>query len=361
MTLKILALCGLCLADRRAAAQEPVFGARSRLVLIPAVVTDSNGHVVDGLEAADFQVFDNGQPRNVTVDNLCTGVAPIALMIAVQSSGISAAVLNKPGKAGGMIRPLITGEQGCAGLISFSERVRVLPECTNSPDAIENAIRRLLPGDDKRARMMDAVTAAVEQLSRKQNFRRVLMLVSETKDRGGETDLAAATMAAQAAGATIYAVTYPAFRTAFTSKEAPRTPGRRNPVAPIPNPNETVDGQNRALWNPRLISPQNSVDVRAALSEPARLHQTDSTRVLTSETGGTRLVCAELGTWNSVGLKVLAYRRTTHKAIRDRQRAGIGRRGGCKCNAEYRITTSWRSRGGFAPLVVRVRRLLYSA
>jgi hypothetical protein len=51
MTLKILALCVLCFADQRAAAQEPVFGARSRLVLIPAVVTDSNGHAVDGLEA----------------------------------------------------------------------------------------------------------------------------------------------------------------------------------------------------------------------------------------------------------------------------------------------------------------------
>jgi hypothetical protein len=44
-------------------AQESRFEARSRVVLIPAMVTDVHGRVVDGLEAPDFHVFDNGGSR----------------------------------------------------------------------------------------------------------------------------------------------------------------------------------------------------------------------------------------------------------------------------------------------------------
>ena len=43
-------------------------------------------------------------------------VAPIALVVAVQSSGISAAALAKVQKIGAMIQPLITGDRGRASL-----------------------------------------------------------------------------------------------------------------------------------------------------------------------------------------------------------------------------------------------------
>jgi len=70
---------------------------------------------VDGLDESSFIVLDNGRAQKITVDTIGTGVAPIALVIAVQSSGISAAVLKKIQKAKRLIQPLITGERGCAG------------------------------------------------------------------------------------------------------------------------------------------------------------------------------------------------------------------------------------------------------
>ena len=84
-------------------AQEPRFDVQSRLVLVPATVTDAKGRSVDGLELTDFVVLDDGRPQKVSVDSFGTGVAPIALVIAVQSSGISAAVLAKVRKIGAMI------------------------------------------------------------------------------------------------------------------------------------------------------------------------------------------------------------------------------------------------------------------
>src|ERR1022692_4217647 len=87
-------------------AQDSRFGVHSRLVLVPVTVTDANGRSVDDLEAADFLLLDGGRERKVAVDTIATGVAPIALVIAVQSSGISIPVLEKVRRIGAMIQPL---------------------------------------------------------------------------------------------------------------------------------------------------------------------------------------------------------------------------------------------------------------
>jgi len=75
---------------------------------------------------------------------------------------------------------------------------------TNNGDALTNAMHRLQPltrpGEDKEARMHDAVNAAIERLRGRPNSRRVLLLISETRDRGSETALDAVTVAAQTAG-----------------------------------------------------------------------------------------------------------------------------------------------------------------
>ena len=65
-------------------AQDSRFGVRSRLVVVPVTVTDAKGRSVDDLEVSDFVVLDGGRERKIAVDTIATGVAPIALVIAVQ-------------------------------------------------------------------------------------------------------------------------------------------------------------------------------------------------------------------------------------------------------------------------------------
>src|SRR5260370_23213299 len=43
----------------------PVFKAETRQVVVDVVVTDRNGHVVPGLETADFAVLEDGTPQKV--------------------------------------------------------------------------------------------------------------------------------------------------------------------------------------------------------------------------------------------------------------------------------------------------------
>jgi VWFA-related protein len=219
--------------------QEPSFDVQSRLVMVPTTVTDKKGRSIDALDVSSFVLLDNGRVRRITVDTLATGVAPIALVVAVQSSGISAAALEKVRKIGSMIQPLVTGERGCAALLAFDERLQWLQECTNDPDLLARAFQQLGTGEPKQARMLDAVNEAIDRLRRRENARRVLLLISESRDRGSETALEPILVDARAAGVTIYAVTYSAVKTGFTSKTAPlpilHVNTRTDPDPHVPN------------------------------------------------------------------------------------------------------------------------------
>ncbi len=281
----ILLACAASLAS-----QESHFDIRSRLVLVPVTVTDVKDRFVAGLESPDFLVFDDGRPQQAIVDTIDTGVAPIALVIAVQSSGISAAVVEKTRRIASMIQPLVTGERGCAGVMTFDDRITWLQDCTSDQDAIDRAFRRLRPtrrpGGEKKARMLDAVSSAVEHLRVKPTSRRVLLLISEARDRGSETAVEAATIGVQSAGVTVYAATYSAFKTAFTSKAPVSQPPRQSrPKAPN-DEMHTHDGQPPNKYNPKIPPPEERVDLLAALGELSRLHDAVTTEVLTKSTGG---------------------------------------------------------------------------
>lgn len=265
-------------------AQEPGFNVQSRLVLVPTTVTDKKGRSLEELDPSRFVVLDNGRQRQVTVDTLATGVAPIALVIAVQSSGISAAALENIRKIGAMIQPLITGQRGCGAVLAFDHRLQWLQECTKDPDLLTRAFWQLKTGEPKAARMLDAVSAGIAHLRRRENARRVLLLISESRDRGSESALEDVLIDAQAAGVAIYAITYSAFKTGFLSKTAPPLdPPREYPERPRSTRTEPLSAKGRVPIPP----PESRVDILGGIGELARLGKTKTTDALAKGTGGT--------------------------------------------------------------------------
>jgi VWFA-related protein len=254
--------------------QDPNFDVQSRFVLVPVAVTDAKGRPVDGLDTKDFALLDNGRKQKVLVDTIGTGVAPVALVIAVQSSGISGPVLEKVRKVSSMVQPLLTGDRGCAAVVAFSEKVEWLTECTRDPKELDLAFANLQPGEPKQARMLDAASAAVERL-RPRKARRVLLLISESRDRGSETGLDDLLLDAQKAGVTVYAFTYSALKTGFTQRTATNSPRKRGPATPNVIPGD-----------PNFVPLEGRMDILGGLAELKRLGEIDTTKVLTTETGG---------------------------------------------------------------------------
>lgn len=195
--------------------QEPAFRTTVPLVIAPTTVTDRAGRYVDGLSAKDFLLYDNRRPQSLHLD---VAFVPISLVVAVQSSAISAPALQKCRKIGSMIEPLIIGERGEAAVLAFDSRLRMVQPFTSDPHVLTKALKQIQPGDSG-SRMIDAVAHSVRLLAgRPPNRRRVVLLLSEAKDRSSETKLEDAVSLAQHRNVTIYPVTYSAFFTAFTTR-----------------------------------------------------------------------------------------------------------------------------------------------
>ncbi len=215
--------------------QQPTIRTQVPLVLVPATVTDAKGNYVDGLGLSDFVLSDEGKPQRIQLDTSDTVLVPIDLVIAVQSSDIAAAMLAKLNRVGSMIQPLVLGERGHAAVVAFDNKVRLVQEFTSDPDLITAALGQIQPGAHKSGRMIDAVEDSVEMLrTQSSNRRRVLLLVSESRDRKSKTVLLDALRAAQREGVAIYTATYSPYATPFTTKP------QDLPVPPAENANTNL-------------------------------------------------------------------------------------------------------------------------
>ncbi len=263
-------------------AQVRRFTARARLVQIPVTVTDAKKRPIEDLTASDFLVLDDGLPQQFSLDTPYTETAPIAIVIAVQSSGISEAALAKIRRIGSMIQPLITGTRGSAAVVSFDEDIRWIQSWTRDPDEIANAFRQLRPREEKQACLLDAAYDAIRHLHRQQTARRILLMISESRDRSSDTNLGTVVLAAQAAQVTVYSATYSAFKTSLLTKSS----------RPAPLPETQPEATKPPKLPPRVermpLPPptEQQVDILAGIGELARLGKTKTTKALAAATGG---------------------------------------------------------------------------
>jgi len=195
------------------------------LVLVPVTVTDKRGQFMDGLGAGDFVVLDEGVKQKVRLDTSDTVLAPISLVIAIQSSGISQPVLAKVRKVGGMIQPLVTGERGYVAVLQFDNEVRTIQDFTRDGNRMRGAFESVIARTLKTARLIDAVAEGVDMLAtRPEQSRRVMLVFSESRDRGSLLKTPAVIEKAQRAGVSIYIATYSAHATAWTAKPEDNPP-----------------------------------------------------------------------------------------------------------------------------------------
>ncbi len=229
-------------------------------MLVPVTVTDERGAFVRGLGLADFALYDGGVRREIaSVDSFDSALAPVSLVVAIQTSGISGPALVRIRKVSSLIHTFVTGARGAAAVLAFDERLEWLQEFTRDPDALFNAFTKLKPGADRAARMHDAVVEACAKLELRPNSRRVILLISESKDRGSEAGLEAALEAAQRAGAAVYSASYSVYASAFASK---------------PSDARGISG---------------GFDLGAALGELFRLGKINTVNALAAGTGGAQL------------------------------------------------------------------------
>src|SRR5260370_24976057 len=143
------------------------------------LVFDRDGNYVDGLQPHQFHLFDNGKEQNINVD---VTYQPISLVIVLQANAHVEGILPQVKKIGGLIAPLLIGEQGEAAIIAFDSRIRTLQDFTSDSELITKAVKGLTAGSNANP-MIDADSAATRMLrTRPTNRRRSIPYIGETRD-----------------------------------------------------------------------------------------------------------------------------------------------------------------------------------
>ena len=108
-----------------------------------------------------------------------------------------------------MIKPLVIGERGQAAVIEFDDEIRVRTDFTADSSIIRTAFEGTRSRSIRTARLIDAIVEGVKMLdTRPPNNRRVMLILSESRDRGSKRKLSEAIELAQRAGVVVYPATY---------------------------------------------------------------------------------------------------------------------------------------------------------
>src|SRR6516162_4080118 len=204
----------------------PIFQTSVKEVMAPVTVTDKDGHTVNGLSPLDFRLLDNGKPQTFTQD---TATHPISLVVAVQANANVEKILPQIQKVGSVFDNLVIGDNGEMAVLAFDHRIQTMTPFTSDPDKIHDAFKKIKVGSYS-SHLNEAAMESLNMLRRRpSDHRRILILISESRDGGSHFHVRDVLTEAEFADIVIYPVDISHLLTSLTS---PQMPNRQQSVIP---------------------------------------------------------------------------------------------------------------------------------
>ncbi len=265
-----------------AAVAAAQFRTTAPLVVAPTTVKDAKGQFVDGLTTDDLILYDNNVPQKIQMDWM---TFPIDLVVAVQTSENSGAVIDKLGGSGILFTELLAGDRGQTAVLSFSGKTTVRLDFTDRVEEVVHEMR-MLRKDGGPAHTLDALREALAMLEKRPaGRRRVILAIAEKRDRGSKSTMAEVLEQAQRQNVAVYWLTYSPFLEPYTvrakTKEDTKPIAERIKVqqcAMCPKPDDTPV--------PADLGPGGLL---YGLGELFRMKQPDLSEVFTRMSGGRTL------------------------------------------------------------------------
>jgi VWFA-related protein len=210
------------------AQETPSFHVDVKEVTLAVTVRDKHGKIVQKLAKDDFVLQQDGKPQ--TISNLRHDInLPITLGLLVDTSRSMSNELSAEKSASHkFLDEMLTQPKDQAFVIHFDKEVELLQDLTSSRDKLFNAIGLLETahsdqqtdstrgdGDDhgqSRGRrrggtqLYDSIYLASNEILKKQEGRKAIVILSDGRDRGSKETLADAVESAQRADTMIYAI-----------------------------------------------------------------------------------------------------------------------------------------------------------
>lgn len=202
LTFLVLAMLGSI-----AVPQDTTIRTQSNVVLVPALVKDTQGGIVYGLQTKDFIVEDDGVAQAVRLDETPEG-QPISLVVAVQRGRRAYAEFPRIQGLKSMLDPLFALGTARVAVVEFDSHVDLTRNFTKDATLVEDDLRNLQSGDGG-AVILDAIDYSVDLLKKEPDDRlRVLLLISETRDHGSHAKIEDTVAAIGQSNAVMYALAF---------------------------------------------------------------------------------------------------------------------------------------------------------
>ncbi len=149
----------------------------ANLVLVPMTVTDPLNRLVTGLEAPNFQVFDNNIGQ--VIKSFSTEDAPVTIGIVFDLSGSMGSKFARARKAlSEFMRTSNPADEFF--VIGFNDKPAVIVDYTSDVDDVEARMVMLRP--ENRTALIDAVYLGVNKLKQAKYDRKALLIISDGGD-----------------------------------------------------------------------------------------------------------------------------------------------------------------------------------
>jgi len=194
--------------------QTPSFRAQANLVLVPTLVQDNSGRPIFTLTADDFTITDNGVPQKIVLEQDADG-QPLSLVVAIETGGSGAGRLDQYRDLGILIEALVGNIDHRVAVIEFDSKQHLLQDFTPEWGTVNQGLSAVTSGDAGAA-ILDAVNYSVDLLrDSPPAYRRAILLISETQDRGSDIGLAETVRSVSDTNTIIYSLAFSSTKANF--------------------------------------------------------------------------------------------------------------------------------------------------
>jgi VWFA-related protein len=203
-----------------------------KVVTLPVTVRDKHGKIIRDLTKEDFTLQEDGRPQTIRYFSQESNL-PLTLGLLVDTSRSQTNVLDAERNASrSFLDQMLVQAKDKAFLIHFDREVELLQDLTSSREKLQAALELLkTPSDrgssndprsndpndsDSRSgsgshhgggtQLYDAIYLASNELMKKQQGRKALIILSDGVDRGSKTYLESAIESAQRADTVVYSI-----------------------------------------------------------------------------------------------------------------------------------------------------------
>ncbi|HEY3769437.1 MAG TPA: VWA domain-containing protein [Candidatus Angelobacter sp.] len=182
----------VCPAQQKTEQGIPTLRTQSNVVFVPTLVKDPAGKPVFGLQPKDFMIEDDGVEQKVIMDEAEPQEA-VSLLIAIQSGRTALFEFQRMKGISSMLDQIVGQPQVQTAVVVFDSDVELAQDFSFDSAHTEEFLKSMMEGprrnmengDRSGAAIYDAVRYSVKLLEKQpEDSRRVLLLISETRDHG---------------------------------------------------------------------------------------------------------------------------------------------------------------------------------